>query len=190
VQDVWCVVNLQVVIYICKSSCKITESSIKLCLHNTFIPIVQNHWIIYLFFWWGGGGGGAVYALIFLVLCSLSAEVAITRCLIVVCNDVLWFILLGSLHAHSLAASRVEQALSEVASSLSSFTPRPGPQRAWLLQLQIWLLLAEIYLSLEQVSDATSCIEKASSIFPLSHHIMYMVSGCYKWTIQTWHNFR
>jgi len=80
----------------------------------------------------------------------------------------------SSLHAHSLAASRVEQALSEVASSLSSFTPRPGPQRAWLLQLQIWLLLAEIYLSLEQVSDATSCIEKASSIFPLSHHIMYM----------------
>ncbi|GFG28700.1 hypothetical protein Cfor_05984 [Coptotermes formosanus] len=80
----------------------------------------------------------------------------------------------SSLHAHSLAASRIEQALSEVASSLSSFTPRPGPQRAWLLQLQIWLLLAEIYLSLEQVSDATSCIEKASSIFPLSHHIMYM----------------
>lgn len=80
----------------------------------------------------------------------------------------------SSLHAHSLAASRVEQALSEVASSLSSFTPRPGPQRAWLLQLQIWLLLAEIYLSLEQVPAATACIQEASSIFPLSHHIMYM----------------
>ncbi|PNF24650.1 hypothetical protein B7P43_G18222 [Cryptotermes secundus] len=80
----------------------------------------------------------------------------------------------GSLHAHSLAASRVEQALSEVASSLSSFTPRPGPQRAWLLQLQIWLLLAEIYLSLEQVPAAMACIQEASSIFPLSHHIMYM----------------
>ncbi|KAJ4428145.1 hypothetical protein ANN_24159 [Periplaneta americana] len=80
----------------------------------------------------------------------------------------------SSLHAHSLAASRVEQALSEVASSLSSFTPRPGPQRAWLLQLQIWLLLAEIYLSLEQVSAATACIQEATSIFPLSHHIMYM----------------
>ncbi|PSN31945.1 Tetratricopeptide repeat protein 7B [Blattella germanica] len=80
----------------------------------------------------------------------------------------------SSLHAHSLAASRVEQALSEVASSLSSFTPRPGPQRAWLLQLQIWLLLAEIYLSLEQITAATACIQEATSIFPLSHHIMYM----------------
>ncbi|XP_021924008.1 tetratricopeptide repeat protein 7B isoform X2 [Zootermopsis nevadensis] len=80
----------------------------------------------------------------------------------------------SSLHAHSLAASRVEQALSEVASSLSSFTPRPGPQHAWLLQLQIWLLLAEIYLSLEQVAETTACIQEATSIFPLSHHIMYM----------------
>jgi tetratricopeptide (TPR) repeat protein len=71
----------------------------------------------------------------------------------------------------------VEQALSEVASSISSFTPRPGPQRAWLLQLQIWLLLAEIYLSLEQVAAATACIQEAASIFPLSHHIMYMVSN-------------
>ncbi|GLH01190.1 Tetratricopeptide repeat protein 7B [Gryllus bimaculatus] len=80
----------------------------------------------------------------------------------------------SSLHAHSLAASRVEQALSEVASSLSSFTPRPGPQRAWILQLQIWLLLAEIYLSLDQEAAATASIQEASSIFPLSHHIMYM----------------
>lgn len=79
----------------------------------------------------------------------------------------------SSLHAHSLAASRVEQALSEVASSISSFTPRPGPQRAWLLQLQIWLLLAEIYLGLDQISAAAACIQEATIIFPLSHHIMY-----------------
>lgn len=82
----------------------------------------------------------------------------------------------ASLHAHSLAASRVEQALSEVASSMSSFTPRPGPQRAWLLQLQIWLLLAEIYLALEQVPAAAASIQEATTIFPLSHHIMYTVS--------------
>jgi hypothetical protein len=42
-QAVYCVVNLKVVIYICNSSCKITEASIKLCLHYTFIPIVQKH---------------------------------------------------------------------------------------------------------------------------------------------------
>lgn len=84
--------------------------------------------------------------------------------------------IVASLHAHSVAASRVEQALSEVASSISSLTPRPGPQRAWLLQLQIWLLLAEIYLALDQVSSAAASIQEATAIFPLSHHIMYTVS--------------
>ncbi|XP_014284960.1 tetratricopeptide repeat protein 7B isoform X1 [Halyomorpha halys] len=79
----------------------------------------------------------------------------------------------SSLHAHSLAASRVEQALSEVASSLSTFTPKPGPQRAWLLQLQIWLLLAELYLSMDQIPSAANCIQEAASIYPLSHHIMF-----------------
>lgn len=73
----------------------------------------------------------------------------------------------------------MEQALSEVASSISSFAPRPGPQRAWLLQLQIWLLLAEIYLGLDQISAAAACIQEATVIFPLSHHIMYTVSMTY-----------
>ncbi|XP_034253194.1 tetratricopeptide repeat protein 7B [Thrips palmi] len=79
----------------------------------------------------------------------------------------------SSLHAHSLAASRVEQALSEVASTLSSFTPRPGPHRSWMLQLHVWLLLAEIYLSMDQPSSAILCIQEATNIFALSHHIMY-----------------
>lgn len=81
----------------------------------------------------------------------------------------------GSLHAHSLAASRVEHALSEVASSLSSFTPKPGPQRAWNVQLQIWLLLSEIYLSMGNAKEASECIVEAMNIFPVSHHVMYMV---------------
>lgn len=85
------------------------------------------------------------------------------------------FCLVGSLQAHSIAASRVEQALSEVASSLSSFSPRPGPQRAWMLLLEVWLLLAEIYLALDQPADVLMCIQEASQIFPLSHHIMHMV---------------
>ncbi|RZF46936.1 hypothetical protein LSTR_LSTR011767 [Laodelphax striatellus] len=94
----------------------------------------------------------------------------------------------SSLHgAHSLAASRVEQALSEVASSISSQVGGgglgskgggagggdPRPQRAWQLQLQIWLLLAEIYLSIDQLPSAVACIHEATNIFPLSHHIMY-----------------
>ncbi|XP_015180157.1 PREDICTED: tetratricopeptide repeat protein 7B isoform X1 [Polistes dominula] len=79
----------------------------------------------------------------------------------------------SSMHAQSLAASRVEQALSEVASSLSSFTPKPGPQRAWVLQLQVWLLLAEVFLAMDQPNGAILSLQEASSIFPLSHHIMY-----------------
>ncbi|XP_014297851.1 tetratricopeptide repeat protein 7B [Microplitis demolitor] len=79
----------------------------------------------------------------------------------------------SSLHAQSLAASKIEQALSEVASSLSSFTPKPGPQRAWLLQLQIWLLLTEVFLMLDKPDAAALSLQEATIIFPMSHHIMY-----------------
>ncbi|KAH1027438.1 tetratricopeptide repeat protein 7B isoform X1 [Dendroctonus ponderosae] len=80
----------------------------------------------------------------------------------------------SSLQLHNTAATRVEQALSEVASSMSSFSPRPGPQRAWMLQVEVWLLLAELYLSLDQISDVQQCIQEATHIYPLSHHIMHM----------------
>ncbi|CAH0553551.1 unnamed protein product [Brassicogethes aeneus] len=80
----------------------------------------------------------------------------------------------SSLQLHNTAVSRVEQALSEVASSLSSFSPRPGPQRAWLLQVEVWLLLAELYLSMDQEGDVQQCIQEATHIYPLSHHIMHM----------------
>lgn len=58
---------------------------------------------------------------------------------------------------------------------MSSFSPRPGPQRAWLLQVEVWLLLAELYLSLDQLTDVQQCIQEAMHIYPLSHHIMHMV---------------
>ncbi|XP_017770735.1 PREDICTED: tetratricopeptide repeat protein 7B [Nicrophorus vespilloides] len=80
----------------------------------------------------------------------------------------------SSLQAHSIAASRVEQALSEVASSVSSFSPRPGPQRSYMLLLEVWLLLAELYLAVDQPADVLKCIQEASQIFPLSHHILHM----------------
>ncbi|XP_076251037.1 tetratricopeptide repeat domain 7 [Rhynchophorus ferrugineus] len=80
----------------------------------------------------------------------------------------------SSLQLHNTAASRVEQALSEVASSMSSFSPKPGPQRAWMLQMEVWLLLAELYLTLDQITDVQQCIQEATQIYPLSHHIMHM----------------
>lgn len=45
----------------------------------------------------------------------------------------------GSVHATSIAASRVEQALSEVASSLQSSAPKQGPLHPWMTLAQIWL---------------------------------------------------
>lgn len=86
------------------------------------------------------------------------------------------FLISDLMQAVSLAASRVEQALSEAASSLSSFSPRPGPQGAWMIQLKIWLLLADVYLAIDHPHEAMFCIQEASQIYPLSHHIMYMVS--------------
>ena len=85
-------------------------------------------------------------------------------------------IFLDSVHAASLAASRVEQALSEAASSLSSFSPRPGPQKAWMIQMKIWLLLADVYLAIEQPKEAMNCLQEAAQIYPLSHQLMYMVN--------------
>lgn len=80
----------------------------------------------------------------------------------------------SSLQLHNTAVSRIEQALSEVASSMSSFNPKPGPQRTWMLQVEVWLLLAEIYMNLDQPSDVQMCIKEATQIYPLSHHVMHM----------------
>lgn len=87
------------------------------------------------------------------------------------------FSILDSVHAASLAASRVEHALSEAASSLSSFLQRPGPPKAWMIQMKIWLLLADIYLTSDLPNEAENCVHEATQISPLSHQVMYMVSS-------------
>lgn len=86
------------------------------------------------------------------------------------------FSIADSLHTQSIAASKVERAMSEVASSLSSFIPKPGPQKAWIIQLQMWLLLTEVFLDLKQIKEATLSLQEAAGIFPLSHLVLYMVS--------------
>ncbi|XP_038072216.1 tetratricopeptide repeat protein 7B-like isoform X2 [Patiria miniata] len=83
----------------------------------------------------------------------------------------------GSIH-NSIAASRVEHALSEVASSEGSSIPKQGrSQQIWMMQAHIWLAIAELYLSLEKPNEARACVQEASLLFPLSHHILY-VRGC------------
>ncbi|XP_061172118.1 tetratricopeptide repeat protein 7B-like [Saccostrea echinata] len=87
----------------------------------------------------------------------------------------------GSVRAESVAASRVEQTLSEVASSMGSILhSRPGSQETWLLQAQIWLHLAELYLSLDKMTEAEGCVQETSTIFPLSHHVAFMRGRVYE----------
>lgn len=110
------------------------------------------------------------FCLLLLLKKTLSSTVSLTFFSTVLCQTLLSCILYincfycvfqDSVYAASLAAvSRVEQALSEAASSLSSFTQRPGPRRPWMLQIEVgklknifytetnlWLLLPQIDLA-------------------------------------------
>ncbi|XP_027700767.1 tetratricopeptide repeat protein 7B isoform X2 [Vombatus ursinus] len=80
----------------------------------------------------------------------------------------------GSIHATSIAASRVEQALSEVASSLQSSAPKQGPLHPWMTLAQIWLHAAEVYIGIGKPAEATACTQEAANLFPMSHNVLYM----------------
>uniref|UniRef100_UPI00398E9D21 tetratricopeptide repeat protein 7B isoform X3 n=1 Tax=Pristiophorus japonicus TaxID=55135 RepID=UPI00398E9D21 len=80
----------------------------------------------------------------------------------------------GSVHATSIAASRVEQALSEVASSLQSSMPKQGPMHPWMTLAQIWLHAAEVYIGVGKPTEATACIQEAANLFPTSHNVLFM----------------
>ncbi|KAK1793086.1 hypothetical protein P4O66_011491, partial [Electrophorus voltai] len=80
----------------------------------------------------------------------------------------------GSVHATSIAASRVEQALSEVASSLQSSAPKQGPLHPWMTLAQIWLHAAEVYIGMLKPAEATACTQEAASLFPMSHNVLFM----------------
>ncbi|MEE6494316.1 hypothetical protein FKM82_017092, partial [Ascaphus truei] len=79
-----------------------------------------------------------------------------------------------SIHATSIAASRVEQALSEVASSLHSSAPKQGPLHPWMTLAQIWLHAAEVYIGIGKPAEATACSQEAANLFPMSHNVLYM----------------
>lgn len=76
--------------------------------------------------------------------------------------------------------------MSEAASSLSSFLPRPGPPKAWMIQLKIWLLLADVYLASNLPVEADNCVQEATLINPLSHLVMYM-KGKIHVHLSQWH---
>ncbi|KAJ4939000.1 hypothetical protein JOQ06_028463 [Pogonophryne albipinna] len=80
----------------------------------------------------------------------------------------------SSVHATSIAASRVEQALSEVASSMQSSAPKHGPMHPWMTLAQIWLHAAEVYTGMSKPAEASACTQEASNLFPTSHNVLYM----------------
>ncbi|NWR14422.1 TTC7B protein, partial [Emberiza fucata] len=98
--------------------------------------------------------------------------------LILVCHvyglHILFIASTGSVHATSIAASRVEQALSEVASSLQSSAPKQGPLHPWMTLAQIWLHAAEVYIGIGKPAEATACTQEAANLFPMSHYVLYM----------------
>ncbi|XP_063039839.1 tetratricopeptide repeat protein 7B isoform X1 [Engraulis encrasicolus] len=81
---------------------------------------------------------------------------------------------ISSVHATSIAASRVEQALSEVASSLQSSAPKQGPLHPWMTLAQIWLHAAEVYVGMGKPAEASACVQEAANLFPTSHHVLFM----------------
>uniref|UniRef100_A0A673LU15 Tetratricopeptide repeat protein 7B-like n=1 Tax=Sinocyclocheilus rhinocerous TaxID=307959 RepID=A0A673LU15_9TELE len=84
------------------------------------------------------------------------------------------FIGVCSVHATSIAASRVEQALSEVASSLQSSAPKQGPLHPWMTLAQIWLHAAEVYIGMGKAAEATACTQEAANLFPMSRNVLFM----------------
>uniref|UniRef100_A0A8C5MR41 Tetratricopeptide repeat domain 7A n=1 Tax=Leptobrachium leishanense TaxID=445787 RepID=A0A8C5MR41_9ANUR len=78
----------------------------------------------------------------------------------------------GSQRASSLAASRLEQAMSEI--TMQSSAQRQGSHQQWATLEQIWLHAAELFMEQQHVKEAGFCMQEAASLFPTSHTVLYM----------------
>uniref|UniRef100_A0A8C6NCN5 Tetratricopeptide repeat protein 7A n=1 Tax=Melopsittacus undulatus TaxID=13146 RepID=A0A8C6NCN5_MELUD len=78
----------------------------------------------------------------------------------------------GSQRASSLAASRLEQAMSEI--TMQSSEMKQGPMQLWTALEQIWLQAAELFMEQQHLKEAGFCIQEAASLFPTSHAVLYM----------------
>ncbi|XP_009951391.1 PREDICTED: tetratricopeptide repeat protein 7A-like, partial [Leptosomus discolor] len=77
-----------------------------------------------------------------------------------------------SQRASSLAASRLEQAMSEI--TMQSSAMKQGPMQLWTALEQIWLQAAELFMDQQHLKEAHFCIQEAASLFPTSHAVLYM----------------
>ncbi|KAM6128223.1 tetratricopeptide repeat protein 7A isoform 3-T3 [Pterocles gutturalis] len=78
----------------------------------------------------------------------------------------------GSQRASSLAASRLEQAMSEI--TMQSSAMKQGPVQLWTALEQIWLQAAELFMEQQHLKEAGFCIQEAAGLFPTSHAVLYM----------------
>ncbi|XP_037017075.2 tetratricopeptide repeat protein 7A isoform X1 [Artibeus jamaicensis] len=78
----------------------------------------------------------------------------------------------GSRRASSIAASRLEEAMSEL--TVPSSVLKQGPMQLWTTLEQIWLQAAELFMEQQHLKEAGFCIQEAASLFPTSHSVLYM----------------
>uniref|UniRef100_A0A3B3QGP1 Tetratricopeptide repeat domain 7A n=1 Tax=Paramormyrops kingsleyae TaxID=1676925 RepID=A0A3B3QGP1_9TELE len=77
----------------------------------------------------------------------------------------------GSQSAASVAASRLEQAWSEVSGNSSSH--RQGPAHIWVTLERIWLQ-AELFMAERREKEAQFCAQEASAVSPASHAVLLL----------------
>ncbi|KAJ8359733.1 hypothetical protein SKAU_G00162580 [Synaphobranchus kaupii] len=78
----------------------------------------------------------------------------------------------GSQSAASIAASRLEQAMSEVSAISSSH--RQGPAYIWATLEHIWLQAGELFMEEGRVKEAQFCAQEAGALFPTSHAVLLL----------------
>ncbi|XP_048863245.1 tetratricopeptide repeat protein 7A isoform X1 [Brienomyrus brachyistius] len=78
----------------------------------------------------------------------------------------------GSQSAASVAASRLEQAWSEVSGNSSSH--RQGPAHIWLTLERIWLQAGELFMAERREKEAQFCAQEASAVSPASHAVLLL----------------
>uniref|UniRef100_A0A9L0SPT5 Tetratricopeptide repeat domain 7A n=1 Tax=Equus caballus TaxID=9796 RepID=A0A9L0SPT5_HORSE len=78
----------------------------------------------------------------------------------------------GSRRASSIAASRLEEAMSEL--TMPSSVLKQGPMQLWTTLEQIWLQAAELFMEQQHLKEAGFCIQEAAGLFPTSHSVLYM----------------
>ncbi|XP_043551558.1 tetratricopeptide repeat protein 7A-like isoform X1 [Chiloscyllium plagiosum] len=78
----------------------------------------------------------------------------------------------GSLRVPSIAASRMELAMSEI--SAQSTAVKHAPKQLTIILEQIWLQAAELFLELQRTKEASFCIQEAASLFSMSHDVIFM----------------